>query len=101
MPDAKAPSDTREYADGWITERKGTDVPKFLKFAYIVIAASCLAYFIIYMFGEVNHADRGVLVRQFNQATQSSNGFMYFVAVLAVIFAAILVKFAFSRFHED
>ena len=24
-----------EYADGWITERKGTEVPTFLKFAYI------------------------------------------------------------------
>ena len=26
--------EVKEYADGWITERKGTDVPTFLKIAY-------------------------------------------------------------------
>ena len=31
----------KEYADGWITEREGTDIPTFLKFAYIVIAGGC------------------------------------------------------------
>ncbi len=46
-----------EYADGWITERKGTDVPTFLKFAYIVIMAGVIGYFFIYMNGEVNHSD--------------------------------------------
>jgi SNF family Na+-dependent transporter len=101
MAELKAPVETKDYADGWITERKGTDVPKFLKLSYIVIAAAALAYFIYYMFGEVNHSDRGVLVRQFNQMTQSSPGFMYFVAVLVVVFAAVVVKFAFSKFHED
>src|SRR5690348_1221740 len=101
MADVKAPVETKDYADGWITERKGTDVPKFLKLAYVVIAGGCIAYFFYYMFGEVNHADRGVLVRQFNQATQSSPGFMYFVAALIVIFAVIVVKFALSKFHED
>lgn len=101
MADMKAPVETKDYADGWITERKGTDVPKFLKFCYIVIAAGCIAYFFYYMFGEVNHADRGVLVRQLNQATQSSSGFMYFVVGLIVVFAVVVVKFAFSKFHED
>jgi len=33
--------------------------------------------------------------------TQSSSGFMYFVAALIVIFAIITVKFAFSKSHED
>ena len=96
-----ATNDLKEYADGWITERKGTDVPTFLKFAYIVIAGGCLAYFFIYMFGEVNHSTRGALVRQFNAATQSSSGLMYFVAALIVVFAVIVVKFAFGKVHED
>jgi len=101
MAEAKPPVEVKEYADGWITERKGTDVPVFLKFAYIVIAAGCIAYFFIYMNGEVNHSDRGILVRQMNQATQSSSGFMYLVAALAVIGCALIVKFAFSKFHQD
>jgi SNF family Na+-dependent transporter len=96
-----ATNDLKEYADGWITERKGTDVPTFLKFAYIVIAGGSLAYFFIYMFGEVNHSTRGVLVRQFNAATQSSSGLMYFVAALIAVFAVIVVKFAFGKLHED
>ena len=101
MAEEKAPNELKEYADGWISERKGTDVPAFLKFAYIVIAAGCLAYFFIYMYGEVNHSDRGVLVRQLNQATQSSSGFIYFVVALAVVFVILTVKFAFSKFHEE
>jgi hypothetical protein len=101
MPDVKTPVEVKDYADGWITERKGTEIPKFLKFSYIVIAAGALAYFMVYMFGEVNHANRGVLVQQFNAATQSSSGFMYFVLALIVVFAAVVVKFAFSKLHED
>jgi flagellar biogenesis protein FliO len=53
------------------------------------------------MFGEVNHADRGMLVRQMNQATQSSSGLMYFVLALIVVCALVVVKFAFGKFHED
>jgi H+/Cl- antiporter ClcA len=101
MAEVKAGNEVKEYADGWISERKGTDVPKFLKLAYIVIAAGCIAYFLIYMFGEVNHSDRGVLVRQMNQSTQSSSGLMYFVLALLAVCALIVVKFAFSKFHED
>ena len=33
----------KEYADGWITEREGTEVPGFLKLAYIVIAGGASA----------------------------------------------------------
>jgi hypothetical protein len=53
------------------------------------------------MNGEVDHATRGTFVRQFNAATQSSSGFMYFVAALIAIFAIITIKFAFSKSHED
>jgi len=99
---AKEPeSEIQEYADGWITERKGTGVPTFLKFAYIVIVAGVLGYFLLYMNGEVHHSDRGALVRQFNQATQSSPAFMYAVIAMVVLFAVIVVGFAFKAVHKD
>jgi SNF family Na+-dependent transporter len=94
-------TDIQQYADGWITERKGTGVPTFLKFAYIVIVAGVLGYFLIYMNGEVNHSDRGVLVRQFNQATQSSPLLMYAVLALIAVYAVIVVVFGFKAVHKD
>jgi len=101
MAEVKDSKEIKSYADGWMTERKGTDIPTFLKFAYIVIAGGAFLYFFIFMYGEVNHSTRGALVRQFNSVTQSSPGFMYFVAALILIFAIVTVKFAFSKFHED
>ena len=93
--------DVKEYAGGWITERKGTDAPVFLKITYVVVALGCLAYALVYMNGEVGHATRGALVQQFNQATGTANGFMYFVAALAAVFALALWKFAFSKPHDE
>ncbi|HXJ88396.1 MAG TPA: hypothetical protein VMS18_16355 [Candidatus Binatia bacterium] len=99
---AKEPeAEIQEYAEGWITERKGTGVPAFLKFAYIVIAVGVIGYFLLYMNGEVSHSDRGALVRQFNQVTQSSPGFMYAVIALVAIYATIVVAFAFKAVHKD
>ena len=89
------------YADGWITERKGTGVPTFLKFAYIVIMAVAVGYLVIYMNGEVNHSDRGALVRQFNRVTQSSPLFMYMVIALVVVYALIVIAFGFKAVHKD
>ena len=100
-PEKKSETDVHEYADGWISERKGTGVPTFLKFAYIVIMAGVIGYFFLFMFGEVDHSDRGALVRQFNQATQSSPGFMYTVAAMVVIYAVIVVVFAFKAVQKD
>ena len=100
-PEKKPETDIHEYADGWISERKGTGVPTFLKFAYIVIMAGVIAYFFLYMFGEVNHSDRGVLVRQFNQMTQSSPGFMYAVIAMVVVYAIVVIAFAFKAVHKD
>ncbi len=91
----------QEYADGWITERKGTGVPTFLKFAYVVIMAGVVGYFFLYMFGEVNHSDRGALVRQFNQATQSSPALMYLIAAVIAIYAVIVIWFGFKAVHKD
>ena len=99
---AKAPeSEIQDYADGWITERKGTGVPAFLKFAYIVIAAGVIGYFLLYMNGEVNHSDRGALVRQFNKVTQSSPALMYAIIAMMAVYAVIVVVFAFKAVHKD
>ncbi len=94
-------TEIHEYADGWISERKGTGVPTFLKFAYIVILASVIGYLYIYMNGEVNHSDRGVLVRYFNQVTQSSPVFMYMVIAMVVVFALVVITFGFKAVHKD
>ena len=101
MSDNKQSEEIKEYAEGWITERKGTEVPMFLKIAYLIIAGGCLTYFFMYMYGEVNHSTRGKLVQAFNDATQSSPGLMYFVGALILIYAVILALFAFRKFHED
>ncbi|HTS60699.1 MAG TPA: hypothetical protein VMH28_01675 [Candidatus Acidoferrales bacterium] len=93
-------SKIKEYADGWITERAGTDVPGFLKLAFIVIAAGCLGYLIIFMNGEVDHPDRGQLVRAFNAATETSGTLMYAVAAMIVVFGIVVVAFSFGKPHD-
>jgi len=89
----------KEYADGWITEREGTSVPGFLKLAYIVILGGAAAYFLLYMYGEVDHPDRGRLVRAMNAATESSGALMYAIAALIVVYGIIVVAFALRK-HE-
>jgi len=100
-PEKELKSELQQYADGWISERKGTGVPGFLKLAYIVIMAGVIGYLFVYMNGEVNHSDRGALVRQFNQATQSSPVFMYAVIAMAVVYALIVIFFGFKAVHKD
>ena len=90
----------KEYAGGWITERKFTDVPGFLKYAYIVIFLGTISYAVYFMNGAVSETDRGLLVSQLNQATESSDTFMYIVALLALTAAALTVRFAFSKGHS-
>jgi Na+/H+ antiporter NhaC len=97
----KQGADLKEYAGGWMTERKGTDAPGFLKLAFPIIGLGCTAYLIIYMNGEVNHAERGVLVQKFNAATTTADGLMYFVAALALIYVLTVVVFAIKKFHEE
>jgi hypothetical protein len=99
MPEEKQ-QEIKEYADGWITERKGTDVPRFLKFAFVVIGLGCTAYFIMYMNGEVSHSDRGPLVQAFNKMTGGGDTLVYVAAAMALIFTIIVVRFAFSKFHD-
>jgi hypothetical protein len=97
------PTKTRikEYADGWITEREGTEIPGFLKFAYIVIAGGSIAYFVMYMYGEINHPDRGPLVRALNAATEASGGLMYAIVGLIVVYGVIVVAFSFRKPDHD
>ena len=78
--------DLKEYAGGWMTERKNTEAPPFLKFAFAVIGLFCTSYLIVYMNGEINHPERGVLVRQFNSVSKSADGLMYTIAGMALIF---------------
>jgi hypothetical protein len=91
----------KEYADGWITEREGTEVPGFLKLAYVVIAGGALAYFFLYMYGETSHPDRGRLVRAMNAATEASAGLMYAVAAMIVIFGVIVVVFSLAQSKHE
>ncbi len=97
MDENKENNELKEYADGWITERKGTDAPVFLKAAFVIIPLGSLTYFFVYMNGVTFHSDRGPLVQAFNKATGTANGFMYFVGALIVIYAIILVAFAFKK----
>ena len=90
----------KEYADGWITERKGTDVPAFLKAAFVVIALCCIAYIVVYMNGETQNAERGVLVQAFNAATAHSDTFMYGIAAIMLVYAIVLWAFTFRKFED-
>ncbi|MBL0156773.1 MAG: hypothetical protein IPP47_06670 [Bryobacterales bacterium] len=91
-----------EYAGGWMTERKGTEVPGFLKLAFPVIGLGATSYFILYMNGEVSHDERGPLVRLFNQATTSADGLMYVVAAMALVFVVTVILFSIRKSkHEE
>lgn len=96
-----ADNEIKDYAGGWISERKGTDVPTFLKFAYIVITLGCVGYCIRFMNGVLNDSERARLVEQLNQATYGSNAFMYIVAAMGLIAGLVVIAFAFKKFHED
>ena len=98
-PDSKP--EIHEIAGGWITELKGTQVPAFLKMAYIAIALGTVSYLIVYMNGETTHPDRGSLVQQFNRATESSPALMYGVAALTAMFFLAVILFALRTTPEE
>ena len=52
MKTSNETEELKDYADGWMTERKGTDVPGFLKLAFPVIGFSCVAYLVLQMYGD-------------------------------------------------
>lgn len=85
----------KEYADGWICEKEGTEVPGFLRGVYVVLGLGCVSYFILYMNGETTHSERGPLVVAFNNATTSADGFMMAVAGMAFVYVLCVLLFAF------
>ena len=97
MAEQKKNEELIDYAGGWMTERKGTDVPMFLKYCYIVIGLGVLIYCLRYINGAVNNATNGTLVRQMDAATTPANGFMYMVAAMVAIFVVVTVVFAFRK----
>ena len=97
MAEQKHSEELEDIAGGWIQERKGTDVPQFLKFCYIVIGLGVFIYCLRYINGAVNNATNGALVRQFDAATTSANGFMYVVAALILLYVVLTVIFAFRK----
>jgi hypothetical protein len=94
--------DLKEYAGGWMTERKGTEAPTFLKIAFPVIGLFGVGYLVVYMNGEIHHPERGVFVQQFNQTSKSADGLMYGIAALVFIYVCIVVWFAVRKStHSD
>lgn len=89
----------KDYAEGWIQEREGTDAPPFLKAAFVVIGLSCTAYLFLFMNGEVDHSDRGPLVQAFNAISSSADGVMTMVGFMMLIYVAIVAVFAFRKMH--
>ena len=88
-----------DYAGGWIQEKKGTEVPGFLKLAFPIIGLSTVAYIVVYRNGETTHSERGVLVQAFNRVTGGADNLMYVVAALAMVFVITVVLFAFRKSH--
>ncbi len=91
----------KDFAGGWIQERKGTDAPGFLKFVTPIISLGGASYLVFQMYGDVHHATRGPFVEQFNKVSQTSPVFMYVVAGMVFIYAVIVSVFAFQKPHKD
>ena len=101
MSDEKHDGELHELAGGWITERKNTPVPGFLKLTYVGFCAFGLVYLVSYWSGETGHATRGPLVQQFNSLSQSpAAGFMGLLGLLLAIYAAGLLWYAFFGREE-
>lgn len=92
----------KQYAEGWITERKGTGIPGFLKLAYPVIGIAMLAYIFMYINGEITHSTRGSLVQQLNAVTGTADVFMFVVAGMIVLYLGVLAAYLFKKpGHEE
>jgi Na+/H+ antiporter NhaC len=87
----------KDYAGGWITEKKGTEVPGFLKLAFPIIGLSGVAYLVLYINGDVNQSERGPFVQALDKVTGDANGLMYAVTALALVFVITVVVFAIRK----
>lgn len=91
-----------EIAGGWITERKGTPIPRFLKAAYLGFSLFGLYYLFTWTHGETDHATRGPLVRLFNEmSVHPGMGWIAFVAAILGVYVLGLWWYAFLAKGED
>ena len=101
MSDPRKEEELKSYADGWMTERKHTDIPGFLKAAFPVIGLGAVAYLVLQMSGDIHNSTRGSLVAQFNRVSHTAPVMSYSVAALALVYVIIVVVFAIRSFKED
>lgn len=91
-----------ELAGGWITERKGTPIPLFLKLTYIGFCLFGLYYLFAYAQGETGHPTRGALVRLQNEAAQLPGmGWFIFLAAVLLAYVIGLLWYAFTAKEEE
>jgi hypothetical protein len=96
------PAPVHEIAGGWITERKGTPVPLFLKLTYIGFCLFGLFYLFSYYQGEIDHPTRGALVRLQNEAAHLPGmGWIVFLAGVLLVYVIGLLWYAFSAKGEE
>lgn len=94
--------EVHEIAGGWITERKKTPIPGFLKMAYVGFCAFALYYLWSYWSGETGHSTRGPLVEEFNRSSQSPAGWWHILLfILLGCFVAGLWWFALVKKEEE
>lgn len=91
-----------EIAGGWITERKGTPVPGFLKLAYLGFCLFGLAYLFLWFRGETGHPTRGPLVASFNLASPPP-GMVWigFLGAVLLVYVIGLLFYAFTAKEES
>jgi hypothetical protein len=87
----------KKYADGWISEKPDSEVPGFLKLAFIVVGLGCVSYFILYINGDVTQPDRGRLVQDLNRSTEPADSLMYVVAGMALFYVLAVLAFVFRK----
>lgn len=102
MTTPKKDSPVHEIAGGWITERKGTPIPGFLKLAYVGFCLFGLGYLFLWFRGETGHATRGPLVESFNLSSPPP-GLMWivFLAAVLLVYVVGLWLYAFTAKEEE
>lgn len=94
--------DIHELAGGWITERKRTPIPAFLKLSYVGFCLFGLVYLYRYWTGEVAHDTRGPLVQVQNQVMETPGTTWHAVIYVCLAsFVAVLSWYVFFRRSED
>ena len=95
-----ASEDLKEYAGGWMTERKNTGIPLFLKISTPIISLFAAGYLVIQMNGDIHHPGRGFLVEQFNRVSHPAPVVNILVAALVLVYTIIVARFVFSTHKE-